>query len=93
MTTTFPVTPRFPPKEIVASISKDVVRGVVTSRSGLSKPGRQGLLELLDNRNVKIVPFGGWEKIDNEEKMKGSPKNKPREKLTSWQDLLEVATA
>ncbi|KAK4371262.1 hypothetical protein RND71_010737 [Anisodus tanguticus] len=58
-------------EETVASISEDVVRGVVTSRSGLSKPGRQGLLELLDNRNVKIVPFGGWEKIDNEEKRRG----------------------
>ncbi|XP_060167456.1 NADPH:adrenodoxin oxidoreductase, mitochondrial isoform X2 [Lycium barbarum] len=79
-------------EETVASISEDVVTGVVTSRSGLSKPGRQGLLELLDNRNVKIVPFGSWEKIDNEEQRRGSLKNKPREKLTSWQDLLEVAT-
>lgn len=79
-------------EETVASISEDVERGVVTSRSGLSKPGREGLLQLLDSRNVKIVPFGGWEKIDSEEKRRGSLKNKPREKLTSWQDLLEVAT-
>ncbi|XP_055816481.1 NADPH:adrenodoxin oxidoreductase, mitochondrial [Solanum dulcamara] len=77
-------------EETVASISEDVERGVVTS--GLSKPGREGLLQLLDSRNVKIVPFGGWEKIDSEEKRRGSLKNKPREKLTTWQDLLEVAT-
>lgn len=47
---------------------------------------------MLDSRNVKIVPFGGWEKIESEEKRRGSLKNKPREKLTSWEDLLEVAT-
>ncbi|PHT62220.1 NADPH:adrenodoxin oxidoreductase, mitochondrial [Capsicum annuum] len=79
-------------EETVASISEDVLRGAVTSRSGLSKPGREGLLQLLDSRNVKVVTFGGWEKIDNEEKRRGSLKNKPREKLTTWQDLLEVAT-
>ncbi|XP_010314053.1 NADPH:adrenodoxin oxidoreductase, mitochondrial isoform X1 [Solanum lycopersicum] len=79
-------------EETVASISEDVERGVVTSRSGLSKSGREGLLQLLDSRNVKIVPFGGWEKIESEEKRRGSLKNKPREKLTSWEDLLEVAT-
>ncbi|MCD9560941.1 hypothetical protein HAX54_019806 [Datura stramonium] len=79
-------------EETVASISEDVERGVVTSKSGLSKPGREGLLQLLDSRNVKIVPFGGWEKIDSEEKRRGSLKNKPREKLTTWHDLLEVAT-
>nr|XP_009779226.1 PREDICTED: NADPH:adrenodoxin oxidoreductase, mitochondrial isoform X3 [Nicotiana sylvestris] len=78
-------------EETVASISEDIQRGLVTSSSGLSKPGRDGLLQLLDSRNVKIVPFGGWEKIDSEEKRRGSLKNKPREKLTSWQELLEVA--
>ncbi|XP_016506507.1 NADPH:adrenodoxin oxidoreductase, mitochondrial isoform X1 [Nicotiana tabacum] len=78
-------------EETVASILEDIQRGLVTSSSGLSKPGRDGLLQLLDSRNVKIVPFGGWEKIDSEEKRRGSLKNKPREKLTSWQELLEVA--
>ncbi|CAN4110836.1 unnamed protein product [Withania somnifera] len=79
-------------EETVTSFSEDVERGVVTSRSGLSKPGREGLLQLLDSRNVNIVPFGGWERIDSEEKRRGSLKNKPREKLTTWQELLDVAT-
>lgn len=79
-------------EETVTSISEDVGRGVLKSRSGLSKPGRDGLLQLLDSRNVKIVPCSGWEKIDNEEKRRGSLKKKPREKLTTWQELLEVAS-
>ncbi|CAN4108324.1 unnamed protein product [Withania somnifera] len=79
-------------EETVSSFSEDVKRGVVRSRSGLSKHGREGLLQLLDSRNVKIVPFGGWEKIDSEEKRRGGLKNKRREKLTTWQELLEVAT-
>lgn len=74
----------------IACISDDIKKGVLTSDS--QKPGRQGLMELLDNRNIKVVPFDSWQKIDDEERRRGSLKNKPREKLTTWEELLEVAT-
>lgn len=60
--------------------------------TSLPKPGREGLLQLLDDRNVRVVPFSGWEKIDSEERRLGSLRNKPREKLTTWEDLLKVAS-
>nr|GMD16638.1 NADPH:adrenodoxin oxidoreductase, mitochondrial isoform X1 [Ipomoea batatas] len=78
-------------EETVASISEDIKKGILPSTSGSSKPGREGLLRLLDSRNSTVILFEGWQKIDAEEKRRGLLKNKPREKLTSWEELLEVA--
>uniref|UniRef100_A0A2N9H213 NADPH:adrenodoxin oxidoreductase, mitochondrial n=1 Tax=Fagus sylvatica TaxID=28930 RepID=A0A2N9H213_FAGSY len=64
-------------EETVASISEDLDQGVLASKSSLPKPGREGLLHLLDNRNVKVVQFSDWEKIDSTETRLGSLKNKP----------------
>ncbi|KVI01246.1 NAD(P)-binding domain-containing protein [Cynara cardunculus var. scolymus] len=77
-------------EETVASISEDLEKGKLTSAS--IKPGREGLLQLLERRKVQVVTFSDWEKIDSEEKRLGSLKGKPREKLTTWKDLLEVTT-
>ncbi|KAF2309641.1 hypothetical protein GH714_004410 [Hevea brasiliensis] len=79
-------------EETVASISQDLEQGTLAAVASLPKPGREGLLQLLDDRNVRIVPFSGWEKIDSEERRLGSLRNKPREKLTTWEDLLKVGT-
>nr|GMD99588.1 NADPH:adrenodoxin oxidoreductase, mitochondrial isoform X1 [Ipomoea batatas]GME09181.1 NADPH:adrenodoxin oxidoreductase, mitochondrial isoform X1 [Ipomoea batatas] len=79
-------------EETVASISEDIKKGILPSTSDpSSKPGREGLLQLLDSKNSTVIPFEGWQKIDAEEKRRGCLKNKPREKLTSWQELFEVA--
>ncbi|KAJ4708474.1 NADPH:adrenodoxin oxidoreductase, mitochondrial [Melia azedarach] len=78
-------------EETVASISEDLEQGVLASSSKLQKPGREGLLQLLDDRNVKPVTFDSWEKIDSEEKRLGTLRDKPREKFATWEDLLKVA--
>jgi adrenodoxin-NADP+ reductase len=75
----------------VASISEDLDQGVLASKSSLPKPGREGLLHLLDNRNVKVVQFSDWEKIDSTETRLGSLKNKPRDKLAMSEELLKAA--
>ncbi|XWS17293.1 hypothetical protein CRYUN_Cryun33cG0054900 [Craigia yunnanensis] len=77
----------------VASISEDLEQGVLASTASMQKPGREGLLQILDNRNVRVVPFSAWERIDEEEKRLGSLRNKPREKLTTWEELLKAASA
>lgn len=77
-------------EETVASIMEDLTQGPLASSSSLPKPGREGLLELLDDRKVTVLPFSAWEKIDSEEKRQGSLIQKPREKLSSWQELLKV---
>ncbi|KAL9261143.1 NADPH:adrenodoxin oxidoreductase, mitochondrial-like protein [Drosera capensis] len=79
-------------EETVASITEDLQSGELATASTSPKPGREGLLQLLDGRSVKVVPFSAWEKIDSEEKRRGSLKNKPREKLSSWEELLNFAS-
>ncbi|WOL02191.1 NADPH:adrenodoxin oxidoreductase, mitochondrial isoform X2 [Canna indica] len=78
-------------EETVASILDDLDNGLIVPASGSSKPGRQGLLQVLENKNVRFVPYSGWEKIDSKEKFEGQLRNKPREKLTTWDELLRVA--
>lgn len=73
----------------LSCISDDINEGVLASTT--PKPGREGLGQLLDSRNTRVVPFDAWEKIDHEERRRGSLKNKPREKLTTWEELLKVA--
>ncbi|KAK8478676.1 hypothetical protein V6N12_020261 [Hibiscus sabdariffa] len=53
-------------EETVAGVSEDVEQGVLAP-----KLGRDGLLGIMDERNVRVVAFSGWERIDKEEKRKG----------------------
>ncbi|EMS57488.1 NADPH:adrenodoxin oxidoreductase, mitochondrial [Triticum urartu] len=78
-------------EETVASILEDDRKGVFTDPSGPKRQGRRGLLEILEQKNARYVPFDGWEKIDSKEKATGELKNKPREKITRWNELLEAA--
>ncbi|XWS26821.1 hypothetical protein CRYUN_Cryun26dG0063000 [Craigia yunnanensis] len=79
-------------EETVASISEDLEQGALASTASMPKPGRDGLLQILDNRNVRVVSFSAWERIDEEEKRLGSLRNKPREKFTIWEELLKAAS-
>ncbi|XP_023634390.1 NADPH:adrenodoxin oxidoreductase, mitochondrial isoform X2 [Capsella rubella] len=76
-------------EETVGSISEDIEKGVFKS----SKAGSKGLMQLLEKREVKKVDFSGWEKIDAKEQQMGNERNKPREKLVTWKDLLAAAAA
>ncbi|KAK7398965.1 hypothetical protein VNO78_10139 [Psophocarpus tetragonolobus] len=77
-------------EETVSSISEDLEKGGLMSSSVFPKPGTNGLLQLLHDRNVRIVSFSDWEKIDAEERRLGSSKNKPREKLATWDELYKT---
>jgi ferredoxin--NADP+ reductase len=52
---------------------------------------RDGVAELLRERDVGVVEYAGWEAIDALERSRGEPLGRPRVKLCSWQDLLEAA--
>ncbi|XP_039115613.1 NADPH:adrenodoxin oxidoreductase, mitochondrial isoform X2 [Dioscorea cayenensis subsp. rotundata] len=78
-------------EETVESILEDEKKGLLISDS--QKLGRQGLLQILENKGVNYVPFSGWQKIDSEEKLRGQLKGKPRDKITDWEELLRVANA
>ncbi|KAJ6799356.1 NADPH:adrenodoxin oxidoreductase, mitochondrial isoform X1 [Iris pallida] len=78
-------------EETVASITEDIHKGSLTVACGSPKPGRRGLLQLLEDKNVRFVPFSGWQNIDAMEKVEGQKRNRPREKIASWEELLRVA--
>ena len=78
-------------EETVASILEDDRKGVFMAPSDSERQGRSGLLEILEQKNVCFVPFDGWQKIDSKEKTTGQLKNKPREKITTWDELLKAA--
>lgn len=71
---------------------EDVKNGLVIPNSGSHKAGREGLLQILEDRNIPFVQLSGWGRIDSKERMLGQFKNKPREKITTWDELLRVAT-
>lgn len=79
-------------EETVSSISADLEKGGLIWSSTLPKPGRDGLLQLLHDRNIRVVSLSDWEKIDSEERRLGSSRNKPREKLASWDELYKTTS-
>ncbi|XP_028264435.1 NADPH:adrenodoxin oxidoreductase, mitochondrial [Parambassis ranga] len=56
-----------------------------------AKPGSRSVSALLDKRGVKAVGFSDWEKIDCEEMKRGEAVGKPREKLLTVEEMLQVA--
>ncbi|XP_031488736.1 NADPH:adrenodoxin oxidoreductase, mitochondrial isoform X1 [Nymphaea colorata] len=79
-------------EETVYSISEDIEQGKFTETADM-RLGRAGLVQLLENRGITYVTFSDWEKIDCIERAAGNRKNKPREKIASWGELLRAAKA
>ena len=64
------------------------------SEIGEDKPKKIGgkeIINLLKFRNVNVVDKIGWLKIDSEELKRGKLVGKPREKLSSIEEMLKVA--
>jgi len=57
---------------------------------GTEKSGADGVCKLLQTRNVRYVSFNEWEKIDQSEIDRGKPKDKPREKYTYIDEMLDL---
>jgi adrenodoxin-NADP+ reductase len=53
--------------------------------------GGGALRQLLRQRGVRAVSFGGWQRIDGREVADGAAVGKPREKLVSVDDMLDTA--
>ncbi|XP_031696553.1 NADPH:adrenodoxin oxidoreductase, mitochondrial-like [Anarrhichthys ocellatus] len=56
-----------------------------------AKPGSRSVSALLEQRGVKPVTFSDWEKIDGVETRRGEAVGKPREKLLTVEEMLQVA--
>ena len=55
------------------------------------KTGRQGLVQLLQDRNHRCISFKEWQRIDAEEIARGALVGKVREKMTHVHDMLHTA--
>lgn len=73
-------------KETVGSILSDLNSGVL---KGSDEDAHQAVLDLLAKRNVHVVDLEGWRRIDAEEEKRGIANNKPREKLVTWEELIQ----
>uniref|UniRef100_A0A672IH27 NADPH:adrenodoxin oxidoreductase, mitochondrial n=1 Tax=Salarias fasciatus TaxID=181472 RepID=A0A672IH27_SALFA len=71
------------------SLLEDMDSGALDVSS--TRPGSQSISALLAERGVKAVTFSGWEKIDDVETRRGEVSGKPREKLLTVQEMLQVA--
>ncbi|KAA8496603.1 NADPH:adrenodoxin oxidoreductase, mitochondrial [Porphyridium purpureum] len=56
------------------------------------KAGGAALDSLLDIRGVRLVDFDSWRRIDTRESAAGAAMGKPRQKLTSLEELLHTAS-
>ncbi len=72
--------------ETVERLLDDAAAGVL--------PGRaldRDVVEVLAERGVEYVGYGGWEAIDRLESARGEAQGRPRVKLCSWDELLAAA--
>ncbi|XP_970322.1 NADPH:adrenodoxin oxidoreductase, mitochondrial [Tribolium castaneum] len=58
---------------------------------GQEKPGFDFVRKVLDERNVQVVTWEDWLKIDEFERNEGKKLNKPREKVVDIEQMLKIA--
>ena len=84
------------PSGVIGTNKKDAAETVAhllaDARAGLLAHGgeRLSLDELLDEKDVKVVDYAGWQAIDAVERRAGEPLGRPRVKLTGWDELLQT---
>jgi ferredoxin--NADP+ reductase len=69
---------------------QSLLEDLQTLDTGTEKSGADGVCNLLQTRNVRYVSFEEWGKIDQSEIDRGQPKNKPREKYTYINEMLDL---
>ncbi|MBT5856250.1 FAD-dependent oxidoreductase [bacterium] len=72
-------------KETVATILEDLI-----TLTPCNTPDQSELDQLLASRDVRVVTFADWQKIDAKEISRGEEVGKPREKITSIEEMFAV---
>lgn len=78
--------------EVASNICKDFNDSKNFLKTDISKEGFDGVKKILDVKNVQIVDWQGWEKIDKFETALGVSSGKPREKICDIKKMLEVSS-
>jgi ferredoxin--NADP+ reductase len=71
--------------ETIKSLLEDL-----PSLDAAAKPGADALQARLAERNIRVVSYADWKRIDAVEIERGAPAGKPREKFTAVAEMLEV---
>lgn len=78
--------------EVASNICKDFNDSKNFLKTDINKEGFDGIKKILDVKNVQIVDWKGWEKIDKYETESGTNLGKPREKLCDIKKMLEISS-
>lgn len=57
------------------------------------KFGYEEVKKILQHRNVAVISYQGWEKIDKEERQRGKRLGKPREKIVDISEMINIASS
>lgn len=69
---------------------KSLIEDVSKLGSHENKNGRDQVYKILDDRNVRHINYQDWKIIDRIEIERGEDKGKPREKITSIEEMLSL---
>ncbi|XP_025088291.1 NADPH:adrenodoxin oxidoreductase, mitochondrial-like [Pomacea canaliculata] len=72
------------------AVLEDIASGVLPSGSA---GGREAVMKILSQKGVRPVSFSDWEKINQAEIQLGKKNDKPREKITSVEEMLHIAAS
>lgn len=77
----------------INSIAEDESGGLLTNSAAppQTSVGSDGLETLLKSRGIPTVSFEEWLKVDATEVALGNQRGKPREKIISKDDMLNIA--
>ena len=84
------------PSGVIGTNKADSVETVATLMEQLSDipacevPDTSAVLKILKDRNVRVVSFDEWQQIDAAEVAAGEAAGRPREKLVTVADMLDV---
>ncbi len=82
------------PSGVIGTNKKDATETVeqllTDARAGKLSGASGDLAQLLGERGVRHVELAGWQAIDAAERAAGEPLGRPRVKLRTWEDLLDV---
>jgi len=74
-------------------LSRTILDDVKNGKLDLTenKAGKDFVMGLLQKKNIQVVSFEDWLKVDKEEQIRGAKLGKPREKITDIQEILRIA--
>ncbi|NVJ99388.1 MAG: FAD-dependent oxidoreductase [Alphaproteobacteria bacterium] len=68
----------------------EIAKRILAEVEPSGRPGRDGLEKLVEERDLKIVTFQDWKKIEASE-VAGAPEGAPRRKITDVNEMVRIA--